>query len=60
MASFASISSQGHTYDDAFPETIIGLYQTEVIRARGRWIGINDGERATLKWVDWFNHRRLF
>lgn len=42
-----------------WPETIIGLYKTELIRRRGPWKGIDDVEYATLEWVDWFNHRRL-
>ena len=24
------------------------------------WWGLDDLELATLEWVDWFNHRRLF
>ena len=35
------------------------LYKTEVIRRRSSWRGINEVELETLKWVDWFNHRRL-
>jgi putative transposase len=31
-----------------------------VIRRRGPWRGIEAVEFATLEWVDWFNHRRLF
>ena len=26
----------------------------------GPWRGIDDLEYATLEWVDWFNHHRLF
>ena len=40
-------------------ETLNGLSKTEVIRKRGSWRGIEDGEYATLEWVDWFNNRRL-
>ena len=39
--------------------TIIGLYNTEVIRNRGPWRGLEPVEFATLDWVDWFNHRRI-
>lgn len=39
---------------------MIGLFKTELIRRRGPWKGIDDVEYATLEWVDWFNHRRLF
>jgi putative transposase len=41
-------------------ESIIGLYETELVRNRGPWRGPDDLELATLEWVDWFNHRRLF
>jgi transposase InsO family protein len=41
-------------------ESIIGLYKTELIRKRGPWKTLDDVEFATLEWVDWFNHRRLF
>ena len=27
---------------------------------QGPWRGLDDLELATLEWVDWFNHRRLF
>ena len=40
-------------------ETINGLYKAEVIHKNGPWRGLDDVERATLTWVDWFNHRRL-
>ncbi len=39
---------------------MIGLYKTELVRNRGPWRGLDDLEYATLEWVDWFNHRRLF
>jgi len=45
---------------NALAETVIGLFKTEVIRRRGPWRGIEAVEFATLEWVDWFNHRRLF
>jgi putative transposase len=54
-----SVGSKGDSYDNALAETIFGLYKTELIRRRGPWKGIDDGEFATLEWVDWFNHRRL-
>ncbi len=37
-----------------------GLYKTELVRNKGPWRGLDDLELATLEWVDWFNHRRLF
>ena len=55
-----SVGSVGDSYDNALAETIIGLYKTEVIRRSGPWRSIEEVEFATLEWVDWFNHRRLF
>ena len=49
-----------HRGVNALAESIIGLYQTELVRNRGPWKGLDDLELATLEWVDWFNHRRLF
>ncbi len=54
-----SVGSTGDSFDNALAESVIGLYKTEVIRRRSRWVGIDDVEYATLEWVDWFNHRRL-
>ena len=45
---------------NAAAESLIGLYKTELIRRRGPWRGLDDVELATLEYVDWFNHRRLF
>ena len=55
-----SVGSKGDSYDNALAETIIGLYKAELVRNRGPWRGLDDLEFATLEWVDWFNHRRLF
>jgi len=55
----SSVGSVGDSYDNALAESVIGLYKTEVIRARGPWRGIEAVEFATLEWVDWFNNRRL-
>jgi transposase InsO family protein len=54
-----SVGSTGDSYDNALAETIIGLFKTEVIHARGPWKSIEPVEYAILEWVDWFNHRRL-
>ncbi len=54
-----SVGSVGDSYDNAMAETVIGLYQTEVIRRRGPWRNLECVEFATLGWVDWFNNRRL-
>jgi putative transposase len=55
-----SVGSRGDSYDNALAESIIGLYKTELVRNRGPWRGLDDLELATLEWVDWFNHQRLF
>ena len=54
-----SVGSTGDSYDNALAESVIGLYKTEVIRRRGPWKGIDEVEFATLKWVAWYNTRRL-
>jgi len=55
----ASVGTVGDSYDNALAETINGLYKAEVIHKDGPWRGMDDVERATLTWVDWFNNRRL-
>ncbi len=55
----SSVGSIGDSYDNAMAESIIGLYKTEVIRQIESWRGMEHVEFETLKWVDWFNHRRL-
>lgn len=54
-----SVGSVGDSYDNALAETINGLYKAELIRQQGPWRGVEAVEFATLKWVDWFNNRRL-
>lgn len=56
----ASIGATGNSYDNALAETINGLYKTELIKAQGPWRTVDQVEVATLEWVDWFNHRRLY
>ena len=59
-ASFnASVGSVGDSYDNALAETINGLYKAEVIHKDGPWKGLDEVERATLAWVEWFNNRRI-
>ncbi|MGO9033502.1 IS3 family transposase [Mycobacterium sp.] len=55
-----SVGAVGSSYDNALAETINGLYKTELIRPRKPWRTIEEVELATAKWVDWFNHRRLY
>ena len=54
-----SVGSRGDSYDNAFVETVIGLYKTEVIHHDGPWRGLEQVEYATLEWVAWFNSQRL-
>ena len=54
-----SVGSRGDSYDNALAESVIGLYKTEVIGRRDRWRSLEAVEWATLRWGDWFNHRRL-
>jgi len=54
-----SVGSVGDSYDNALAETVIGLYETEVIHRRGPWRNLQAVELATSEWVDWFYHRRL-
>ena len=54
-----SVGSVGDSYDNALAETIIGLFKAEVIHRRPSWRTADAVEWETLKWVDWFNHRRL-
>lgn len=53
-----SVGSVGDSYDNALAETINGLYKAEVVHRRS-WRSREELELATLRWVNWFNHRRL-
>ena len=55
-----SVGSRGDSYDNALAESVIGLFKAEEIRRKGPWRTLEAVEFATLTWVDWFNHRRLF
>jgi putative transposase len=55
-----SVGSVGDAYDNALAESVIGLYKTELIKPQGPWRTAEQVEIATLHYVDWFNHRRLF
>jgi len=55
-----SVGSTGDSYDNALAETINGLYKAEIIHRRGPWKTREAVELATLEWVSWFNHHRLF
>lgn len=55
-----SVGAVGSSFDNALAETVIGLYKTELIKARRPWHGFDDVEIGTAEWVDWYNHRRFF
>lgn len=55
----ASVGSKGDSYDNALAETVNGLFKAELIRRGGPWRTIEDVELATLRWVHWWNERRL-
>jgi len=55
----ASVGTVGDSYDNALAETINGLYKAEVIHHLGPWKSMAQVEWETLKWVDWYNNRRL-
>jgi transposase InsO family protein len=54
-----SVGIRGDSYDNAMAEAIIGLYKWELIHRHGPWRSLEAVEFETLKWVDWFNNRRL-
>jgi putative transposase len=56
----ASVGTVGDALDNALAESVIGLYKTELIKPRGPWRNAEQVEVATLEYVDWFNHRRLY
>jgi len=55
-----SVGTIGDAYDNALAESIIGLFKTEMVKPRGPWRTPEQLAIATLEYVDWFNHRRLF
>ena len=56
----ASVGTVGDAYDNALAESVIGLYKTELIKPKGPWRTPAQVEVATLKYVHWFNHQRLY
>jgi len=54
-----SVGTVGDSYDNALAESVIGLFKTEVINALGPWRTLRDVEWQALKWIDWYNNRRL-
>jgi putative transposase len=56
----ASVGTVGDAYDNALAESVIGLFKTELIKPGGPWHTAEQVELATLEYVDWYNHRRLY
>ncbi|MDC7106590.1 integrase core domain-containing protein, partial [Corynebacterium striatum] len=54
-----SVGTVGDSYDNALAETVNGLYKAELIHARGPWTSVGEVELATLRWVHWWNTKRL-
>jgi putative transposase len=54
-----SVGSVGDSYDNALAESTIGLFKTEVTKFKGPWKTVGQLEWETLKWVDWYNKKRL-
>ncbi len=55
----ASVGSVGDSYDNALAETMNGLYKAGGIHKDSPWRTMEQVERATLTWVEWFNNRRI-
>jgi transposase InsO family protein len=55
-----SEGSVGDSYDHALAGTINGLDYAEVVWRQRSWPSVSAVEMATLRWVDWLNHHRLF
>lgn len=55
----ASVGTFGDSYDNTLAETINGLYKAEVIHHLGPWKSMAQVEWETLRWLDWYNNRRL-
>lgn len=54
-----SVGTVGDSYDNALAESIIGLFKTEVTKLLGPWKSMGQLEWKALKWVDWYNTKRL-
>jgi putative transposase len=56
----ASVGTVGDAYDNALAESVIGLFKTELIKPSAPWRNAEQVEIATLDYIDWFNHHRLY
>lgn len=54
-----SVGTVGDSYDNALAESVIGLFKTEVTKLLGPWKSMGQLEWETLKWVDWYNIKRI-
>ena len=54
-----SAGTVGDSCDNAVAESTIGLFKTEVIDFMGPWKSVGQVEWETLKWVNWYNTKRL-
>ncbi len=54
-----NVGTVGDSYNNALAETMIGLFKADVIHRLGPWKSADGVKWQTLKWVDWFNNRRL-
>ena len=55
----ASIGTVGDSYDNAMAEALNGSFKAELIELQGPWRTRRELEIAIVKWIDWYNHRRL-
>ncbi len=53
-----SVGSVGDSYDNAMAETIIGLFNAEVINFMGPWKSVGQIEWEAMAWVSWYNSER--
>lgn len=54
-----NVGTVGDSYDNAQAETVNGLFKAELIHAQGPWTSVGEVELATLRWVLWWNTKRL-
>jgi putative transposase len=55
----ASVGSKGDSYDNPLAKSFNGPYKTELIHRKGPWRNVEHVEWETLKYVEWFNNRRI-
>ncbi len=54
-----SARRRSDSYHNALAESIMGLYQTELVQPSRPWRSLENLELATLRLVWWLNHHRL-